>query len=154
MRRESTGTYLVTVNGGETVRAFVPRPLPPVPELNLREGLGQPLEAASAALGRLDTVTELLPDATVFVHGYVRKEAVLSSQIEGTQSSLADLMFHEAGGVPGVPSGDVLEDVERRGGVVSRCRASAKRLSACEPPHAGDARQVVGERPRGGHDAR
>ena len=109
MRRESTGTHLVTVNGGETVRAFVPRPLPPVPEVDFREGLRQPLEAAWAALGRLDAVTELLPDATVFVHGYVRKEAVLSSQIEGTQSSLADLMFHEAGGVPGVPSGDVLE---------------------------------------------
>ncbi len=109
MRRESTGTYEVTVGGGETVRAFVPRPLPPVPEVNFREGLRRPLEAATTALGRLDAVTELLPDATVFVYGYVRKEAVLSSQIEGTQSSLADLMLHEAGGGPGVPSSDVLE---------------------------------------------
>ena len=109
MRRESTGTYEVTTGGGETVQAFVPHPLPPVPEVDFREGLRRPLEAATAALGRLDAVTELLPDATVFVYGYVRKEAVLSSQIEGTQSSLADLMLHEAGGAPGAPISDVLE---------------------------------------------
>lgn len=109
MRRESTGTYEVTVGGGETVRAFVPHPLPPVPEVDFREDLRRPLEAATTALGRLDAVTELLPDATVFVYGYVRKEAVLSSQIEGTQSSLSDLMLHEAGGAPGAPISDVLE---------------------------------------------
>ena len=109
MRRESTGTYEVTVGGGETVRAFVPHPLPPVPELDFQEDLRRPLEAAATALGRLDAVTELLPDATVFVYGYVRKEAVLSSQIEGTQSSLSDLMLHEAGGAPGAPVSDVLE---------------------------------------------
>ena len=85
MRRESTGAYEVTVGGGETVRAFVPHPLPPRPHIDSREGLGRQLEAATTALGRLDAVTELLPDATVFVCGYVRKEAVLSSQIEGTQ---------------------------------------------------------------------
>ncbi|MYC52038.1 MAG: Fic family protein [Gammaproteobacteria bacterium] len=109
MRRESTGTYEVTVGGGETVRAFVPPPLPPVPEVDFREDLRRPLEAATTALGRLDAVTELLPDATIFVYGYVRKEAVLSSQIEGTQSSLSDLMLHEAGGAPGAPISDVLE---------------------------------------------
>ena len=109
MRRESTGTYEVTTGGGETVRAFVPHPLPPVPEVDFREDLRRPLEAATAALGRLDAVTELLPDATVFVYGYVRKEAVLSSQIEGIQSSLSDLMLHEAGGAPGAPISDVLE---------------------------------------------
>ena len=109
MRRESTGTYDVTVGGGETVRAFVPRALPPEPEVNFREGLRRPLEAATTALGRLAAVTELLPEATVFVYGYVRKEAVLSSQIEGTQSSLADLMLHEAGGVPASRGSDVLE---------------------------------------------
>ena len=72
-------------------------------------GLRLPLEAATAALGRLDAVTELLPDPAIFVYGYVRKEAVLSSQIEGTQSSLADLMLHEAGGVPATRRSDVLE---------------------------------------------
>lgn len=109
MRRESTGTHEVTVGGGEAVQAFVPDPLPPVPRLDFGEGLRRPLEAATTALGRLDAVTELLPDAMVFVYGYVRKEAVLSSQIEGTQSSLADLMLHEAGGVPAGRQVDVLE---------------------------------------------
>ncbi|MCZ0935746.1 MAG: Fic family protein [Gemmatimonadetes bacterium] len=109
MRREATGTYNVTVAGGETVRAFIPVPLPPSPDVDLREGLRRPFEAAVAALGRLDAVTELLPDAAFFVYGYVRKEAVLSSQIEGTQSSLSDLMLHEAGGAPGVPQDDVVE---------------------------------------------
>ena len=99
----------MTVGGGETVRAFVPHPLPPVPEVDFQEDLRRPLEVATTALGRLDAVTELLPDATVFVYGYVRKEAVLSSQIEGTQSSLSDLMLHEAGGAPGAPISDVLE---------------------------------------------
>ena len=99
----------MTVGGGETVRAFVPRPLPPVPEVDFGEGLRLPLEAATTALGRLDAVTELLPDPTVFVYGYVRKEAVLSSQIEGTQSSLADLMLHEAVGMPDADRTDVLE---------------------------------------------
>ena len=59
--------------------------------------------------GGLDAVTELLPDAMVFVYGYVRKEAVLSSQIEGIQSSLADLMIHEAGRVPACRPSDVRE---------------------------------------------
>ena len=109
MRRDATGRYEVTVGGGETVRAFVPRPLPPVPEVDFREGLMRPLEAATTALGRLDATMELLPDATIFMYGYVRKEAVLSSQIEGTQSSLADLMLHEAGGLPGAPGIEILE---------------------------------------------
>ena len=109
MRRESTGTYESTATGGETVRAFVPRPLPPAPRIRSRESLGSLLEEAATALGRLDAVTELLPDPNVFVYGYVRKEAVLSSRIEGLQSSLADLMLHEAGGVPGPHATDVLE---------------------------------------------
>ena len=99
----------MTVGGGETVRAFVPHPLPPEPRIAFREGLRPLLEAATIALGRLDAVTELLPDASVFVYGYVRKEAVLSSQIEGTQSSLADLMLHEAGSAPSASIDDVLE---------------------------------------------
>ena len=109
MRRDSTGTHEVTVGGSETVRAFVPLPLPPVPEVDFREGLWLPLEAATTALGRLDAVAELLPDANLFVYGSVRKEAVLSSQIEGIQSSLSDLILHEAGGVPGAGSRDVVE---------------------------------------------
>ena len=109
MRREETGTYDVTAAGGETVRAFIPVALPPSPDIDLGEGLRQSFEAAAAALGRLDAVTDLLPDAAYFVDAYVRKEAVLSSQIEGTQSSLSDLMLHEAGGAPGVLRDDVVE---------------------------------------------
>ncbi len=99
MRRKATGHYYTIATGQETVRAFVPHALPPVPGLDFGEGLQRPLETATIALGRLDSVTEILPDPAVFVYGYVRKEAILSAQIEGTQSSLADLMLHEAGGV-------------------------------------------------------
>ena len=91
------------------MRAFIPRPLPPAPRIRSRESLGSLLEEAATAVGRLDAVTELLPNPNVFVYGYVRKEAILSSQIEGTQSSLAGLMLHEAGGTPGIHAADVLE---------------------------------------------
>jgi len=70
------------------------------------------LEKANRALGRLDALTLLLPDPSLFLYFYVRKEAVLSSQIEGTQSSLSDLLLHEYGEVPGVPIKDV-EEVSR-----------------------------------------
>ena len=146
MRRDSTGTYESTATGGETVRAFIPRPLPPAPRIRSRESLGSLLEEAATALGRLDAVTELLPDPTVFVYGYVRKEAVLSSRIEGLQSSLADLMLHEAGGVPGHSRHRHPRNVKRRSSLDSRRRALAGRLPDLEPPHAGDARQVVCER--------
>ena len=109
MRRESTGTYATTIDRGETVRAFVPRPLPPTPQISPRESLGHLLESAATALGRLDAVTDLLPDAALFVYGHIRKEAVLSSQIEGIPSSLTDLMLHEAGGRPAANRTDILE---------------------------------------------
>ena len=109
MQRESTGTYATTIDRGETVRAFVPRPLPPTPQISPRESLGHLLESAATSLGRLDAVTELLPDAALFVYGHIRKEAVLSSQIEGIPSSLTDLMLHEAGGRPAADRTDILE---------------------------------------------
>jgi len=109
MDRGETGRYEVTTIGGEEVRAFIPLPLPPVPALVLDGPLVQALEAANLALGRLDAVTTLLPDKSLFLFHYVRKEAVLSSQIEGTQSSLTDLLQHEREGVPGVPLDDIAE---------------------------------------------
>lgn len=109
MERGKTGSYETTVAGGERVRAFTPAPLPPSPPIDLGGSLQRRLESASLALGRLDSVSVLLPDESVFIYSYVRKEAVLSSQIEGTQSSLADLLFLERGGVPGVPPDDVGE---------------------------------------------
>ncbi|MEO5510813.1 MAG: Fic family protein [Longimicrobiales bacterium] len=110
MMRGRTGTYTTTSTvGGETVRAFVPAPLPPEPALNISTALQSKLDAAHLALGRLDSVTTLLPHTHVFLYTYVRKEAVLSSQIEGTQSSLSDLLLFEANEAPGVPLDDVTE---------------------------------------------
>ena len=102
------GRYEVTAAGGERVRAFIPAPLPPVPPLSLEGPLLRSLEAASLALGRLEGANQLL-EPTLFVYSYVRKEAVLSSQIEGTQSSLSDLLLFELDQVPGVPRDDAAE---------------------------------------------
>ena len=103
-----TGDYAQSSTTGETVRAFVPLPLPPVPPLELGAFLPL-LDRANQALGRLDGLSTLLPDTELFLYLYVRKEAVLSSQIEGTQSSLSDLLLFENAGAPGVPMDDVRE---------------------------------------------
>ena len=109
MRREDVGRYEVTRYGEEQVRAFVPAPLPPVPPLRLDAPLQQGLESATLALGRLDAISDLLPDEDLLLYAYVRKEAALSSQIEGTQSSLSDLLLFELDGTPGAPLDDVTE---------------------------------------------
>jgi Fic family protein len=103
-----TGDYFQSTTTGETVRAFVPFPLPPAPPLELGAFLPL-LDRANQALGRLDGLSTLLPDTELFLYLYVRKEAVLSSQIEGTQSSLSDLLLFENAGAPGVPMDDVRE---------------------------------------------
>ena len=95
--------------GGESVRAFVPAVLPPVPPLAFDGGLQRALETALLAIGRLDGYSAQLPDTSLFLYTYVRKEAVLSSQIEGTQSSLSDLLLFEVEEAPGVPIEDVVE---------------------------------------------
>lgn len=109
MQRDITGTYAASVTGGETVQAFVPNPLPPAPPLEINEARQRLLERATLALGRLDSVSTLLPDPQLFLYAYVRREAVLSSQIEGTQSSLSDLLLFELDELPGVPFDDVVE---------------------------------------------
>lgn len=109
MQRGEIGNYDVTSVGTEVVRAFIPRPLPPNPPIELAGTLQPSLEAAVLALGRLDGVSTLLPDNTLFLYTYVRKEAVLSSQIEGTQSSLSDLLLFELEDAPGIPPDDVHE---------------------------------------------
>ena len=108
MKRGETGKYETTIVGGESVRAFVPSRLPPAPALDLTE-LHAPLEKASLALGRLDGLSALLLETHLFLYTYVRKEAVLSSQIEGTQSSLSDLLLFELEQWPGAPFDDVVE---------------------------------------------
>ena len=109
MKRNATGTYEVTAAGGETMRAFIPRPLPPQPKLDLSGPIQPLLERALLALGRLDSISTMLPDTDLFLYSYVRKEAVLSSQIEGTQSSLSDLLLFEMEQAPGAPLDDVVE---------------------------------------------
>jgi Fic family protein len=109
MSRGSTGRYQVLRTCDEEVRAFVPRALPPHPPIELTNGRQRLLERATLALGRLDSVTLLLPDPDVFLYAYVRREAVLSSQIEGTRSSLSDLLLFELAEAPGVPLDDVVE---------------------------------------------
>ena len=109
MQRGGSGSYEVTSIDGERVRAFIPAPLPPKPTLVLDGSLQQMLESAVLALGRLDGVATLLLDEALFLYAYVRKEAVLSSQIEGTQSSLSDLLLFELDEAPGVPLDDVRE---------------------------------------------
>ena len=109
MHRGQAGEYEVAVTGGERVRAFFPAPLPPSPGLVLDGSLRSALETAAISLGRLDGMSTLLSDRTLFMYLYVRKEAVLSSQIEGTQSSLSDLLLYEVDEVPGVPIDDVVE---------------------------------------------
>ena len=109
MERGETGVYEVTSVASERVRAFVPNPLPPVPPLMLDGALHRTLERSVLALGRLDGVSAHLPDKSLFLYTYVRKEAVLSSQIEGTQSSLSDLLLFELDEAPGVPLDDVVE---------------------------------------------
>jgi len=105
MKRCLQGTFVRQTTASEGFEAFVPFALPPTPPLEVDLDL---LEKANRAVGRLDALTLLLPDPSLFLYFYVRKEAVLSSQIEGTQSSLSDLLLHEYHEAP-VPTGDVEE---------------------------------------------
>lgn len=119
MHRPTPGRYVTVTTAGEPFQSFVPVPLPPVPPVVWSAQLRRRFDAALVALGRLDAVTALLPNATLLLYSFVRKEAVLSSQIEGTQSSLADLLLYEIDEQPGVPVEDARE--------VSRCVAALER---------------------------
>ena len=116
MRRPPPGHHVTVSTQGEPFQAFVPAPLPPVPPLDWSPALRGRFDGALLALGRLDAVSSLLPNAELLLYSFVRKEAVLSSQIEGTQSSLADLLLFEIDEQPGVPMADTHE--------VSRCVAA------------------------------
>lgn len=120
----TTGDYATGSLAGSRYQAFVPRPLPPVPALDFDATLIAQLERANQALGRLDGITLMLPDPTLFLYQYVRKEALLSSQIEGTQSSLSDLLLYELEETPGVP----IDDVEEVSNYVAALQYGLKRL--------------------------
>ena len=109
MKRDLQGYYITVTATGEKVQAFVPAPLPPNPPIDWNPDLHNKFDQALLALGRLDSVSTLLPDTSMFLYMYVRKEAVLSSMIEGTQSSLSDLLLFELDQEPGVPLDDVQE---------------------------------------------
>ncbi len=116
MRRPVPGKYIEVATTGERFKAFVPAPLPPEPPIAWSPALRRRFDEALLALGRLDALTAHLPNASLLLYSFVRKEAVLSSQIEGTQSSFADLLLYEIDEQPGVPVEDARE--------VSRCVAA------------------------------
>ena len=93
----------------ESFNAFIPRPLPPNPPIEKDAELEELMGQANLALGRLDSITVLLPDPTLFLYMYIRKEAILSSLIEGTQSSMSELLEYETTGAEGIPVDAVAE---------------------------------------------
>ena len=103
---ERAGKYVRQTEG---YKAFIPASLPPSPQIEMDGQLQELLSRADRALGRLDGSVSILPNPDLFVMMYVRKEAVLSSQIEGTQSSLQDVLAAEARIFKPSPSSDVGE---------------------------------------------
>jgi Fic family protein len=122
------GTYVTTTVTGESVRAFIPPGLPPNPPVELA-GLYQHLDRANQALGRLDGLTTLLPDTKFFLYLYIQKEALLSSQIEGTQSSFSDLLLFESDAEPSVP----IDDVEEVSNYVAAMQHGLRRIAGGFP---------------------
>jgi Fic family protein len=103
------GEFRLAEGGPDGFWAFHPKPLPPDPPLSVDVATQALLDRANQALGRLDGVTLLLPDPDQFIYTFARKEAVLSSQIEGTQSSLSDLLLFEHDAVSGILRKDAQE---------------------------------------------
>ena len=124
MSRKRAGHYITVPAPAEPYKAFIPDPLPPRPPLVINPRMRDNMDQALLALGRLDSLGVLLPDTSLFLYMYIRKEAVLSSQIEGTQSSLSDLLLFESEGAPGVP----LEDVQEVSNYVAAIDHGLKRL--------------------------
>jgi hypothetical protein len=99
MPARTTGTHIQVTFRGETAQAFIPHPLPPAdPPLELSLSLQALMERAHLALGRLDRLIDEFPSPDLLIQFYQRKEAVVSSQIEGTMSTMTDLLLHELDG--------------------------------------------------------
>jgi Fic family protein len=124
LKAASRSRYVTSTMSGERVQAFVPAPLPPDARTVDLASLQGILAEANQAVGRLDGMTSAFPDLNLFLYSYVRKEAVLSSQIEGTQSSLSDLLLYENAEIPGVP----LDDVQEVSNYVAALNHGLKRL--------------------------
>ena len=148
--RTPTGRFIKQQSGPESYRAFIPDPLPPTPPIEIDAALEEAIERASIALGRLDGITLLLPDPELFLYMFVRKEAVLSSQIEGTQSSLSDLLKYENAAVPGAS----VEDVREASNYVKAMQHGLERLRGGFPLSLRLVREihtVLMQHARGGH---
>ena len=108
MKRQQTGIYETASIGDGQVGAFIPNPLPPEDVLDMKY-LQHSLDSAIFALGQLHSIATILPEPWLYIYAYIRREAVLSSRIEGMQSTLSDLMLFELTQVPGVRVDDVVE---------------------------------------------
>lgn len=117
------GKYVHRTEGGEMYKAYIPPRLPPYPPIDM-DRLYKPLNKAMKALGGLDTLSNFLPNISLFIYMYVRKEALVSSQIEGTQSSLSDLLLFESKENPTVP----VEDVEEVSNYIAALSHGMKRM--------------------------
>ncbi|HEY0458765.1 MAG TPA: Fic family protein [Pyrinomonadaceae bacterium] len=124
LKSTRTGYLIERATVGESFYSFMPHRLPPK-DFTLSQIHFDLLEKANRALGKLDSLSQLLPNVSLFIYWYVRKEAVLSSQIEGTQSSLSDLLLYEEKEVPSVP----IEDVEEVSQYVAAVQYGLKRLN-------------------------
>src|SRR5580704_19260041 len=124
---ERVGNFIPCSVTGEGYKAYVPKPLPPTPAIEM-EKIYLLLDQANLALGRLDGLSIILPDPSLFLYMYIRKEAVLSSQIEGTQSSLSDLLLFETEEAPGAPADDA--DVKEVSCYVAAMDYGLERLKA------------------------
>jgi Fic family protein len=109
MKRGLQGKLVQQGPRQEVFKSLIPKPLPPEPPIEFSAEFLDLMEKANLALGRLDGLARLLPDLQLFLYFYLRKEAVLSSQIEGMQSSLSELLLFESNQLAGVPSNDVVE---------------------------------------------
>jgi Fic family protein len=143
--QRQTGEYRISSTAGEQVRAYVPKPLPPDPPIDLT-GLYPLLDRANQALGRLDGSTALLPDTNLFLYFYIRKEAVVSSQIEGTQSTLSELLLFEHGIGPAA----LVDDLNETSHYVAAIQHGLDRLKEGFPVSLRLLREIHGVLLRGG----
>lgn len=148
MIRRKTGEYRVSTTAGERVRAYVPKPLPPDPPVDMAS-LFLLLDKANQALGRLDGAIAVLPDTGLFLYFYVRKEAVVSSQIEGTQSTLSELLLFERG----LGDSTSVDDLSETSNYVAAMEYGLKRLKDGFPISLRLLREIHGVLLRGGRGA-
>lgn len=142
------GKYARVSVKGEPYQAYVPAPLPFSPALNMA-ALQPLLDKANHSLGKLDTMLSFLPDISLLLYFYVRKEALLSSQIEGTQSSFNDLLMYESEQIPNVP----LDDVEEVSHYVAAQQHGLNRMKEGFPLSLRLIREIHAILLRGGHDS-